>query len=349
MSTTKQPGLEPRSASRSRKKAKRPKKAAGWGRRILVFLLVLLLLAAAYLAYLVFAAKDAIDTIGNPDAAPVPEEQSVKVKPVTFLLLGLDGRANGGGMNTDVIKIVSMNPKSKSATVVSVPRDAKIEFDGYKSNKANAYYANFYSQAIKDKNDKDLAHAYARQETKEMFGKLFGIPIDYTAVINFNGFSDVVEALGGVQVDVDMNMCYYDSVDGTNINLTAGPQTLNGKQALDYVRYRQSHKNCSPRTKDSSDFERNKRQTQVIGAIADKMISLGAVTKVGKVIGAVGSNMKSDIHRDEIENLIAKYFGMGSGSIESLPLEGTWRSPYVYLDAGKLQEAKAALNAKLDE
>ncbi|MBD2844420.1 LCP family protein [Paenibacillus sp. IB182496] len=343
----------PRSAShakgRQKKPPQKPRKPARWGRRIFFSLLIVLVGVALYLGYLVTQTRDALEVIGDPTIVEVPPEQSVKVKGVTFLLLGLDSREKGGGLNTDVIKIVSMNPNTKSATVVSVPRDALIEMDGYISHKANAYYAKFYMQAIGDKQSPDDARAYARSEMREMFGQYFDIPIDYTAVINFDGFRDVVDALDGVTVDVDMDMCYIDNADGTNIQLTAGTQQLDGKQALDYVRYRQSSSKCSPRTKESSDFERNKRQTQVIQAVMDEVTSLGVVTRVDGLLGAVGSNLKVDMPPKEIERLMTTYFGIGGSDIESVPLEGTWRSPYVRLDAETVEQARAALQRKLAE
>ncbi len=109
-----------------------------------------------------------------------------------------------------------------------IPRDSKIELDGYKARKANAYYARFYSVAKSDGLDKKSAERKAKQDIRKMFGEFFDIPLNYTATINFQGFADVVDALGGIDVDVDMDMHYVDNADGTNINLTKGHQKLNG-------------------------------------------------------------------------------------------------------------------------
>ncbi|MFS0727587.1 LCP family protein [Paenibacillus sp. 1P07SE] len=336
-------GLAPR---RRRTPAKPPKKKARWGIRIMVALLVLMLAAAGYLTWLVVQTKGALQAIGDETVTEVAPEESVSVKSTTILLLGLDARAQGGGLNTDVIKVVALNPNSKTSTIVSIPRDTKIELDGYRSHKANAYYAIFYNQARSEKGmDADEARAEARRETKLLFSRYFDVPIDYTVVANFDGFTDVVNALGGIDVDVDMDMRYVDNADGTNIDLKAGMQRLDGKEALDYVRYRQSNRG----TKQSNDVERNARQTQVIGAIADRLISFSGVTKLGSVIEAVGDNIKSDMHWKEIENLGTTYFRMSGSGIESLALEGTWRSPYVHVDQASLESVSAALKAKLAE
>ncbi|MGM0879582.1 MAG: LCP family protein [Bacillota bacterium] len=338
--------LPPRSGARQPVKAKKqkPRKKRSIVKTFLVLLFGLLLIVAGALAYVVFKAGDAIDTIGTNNN-PVPAGESVKEKPVAIALLGLDSRAHGGGLNTDVMMVAVLNPKTKSATVVSIPRDSKIDVDGYKERKANEFYAAFYNSAKKEGMETEAAQADAKQHVRTVLGQLFDIEVKYTAVINFQGFADVVDALGGVEVDVDMRMKYKDSQDGTDIDLREGVQVLDGDKALDFVRYRKSNdgKNMS------SDFDRNKRQSEVIGALVDKMKSLSGAAKLGSVIDAVGNNMKMDMPSKEIQNLLHKYFGISRSDITFIPLEGNWRSPYVYLDETKLDEARAALKAKMAE
>ncbi|PZD93911.1 LytR family transcriptional regulator [Paenibacillus sambharensis] len=347
--------LPPRAAARkTQSKPKTGKKSNTkskggfrWGRFFFISFFVILLLAAAFIGYLWWETKGALQDIStdnnNGVETVVAPEDSVKVKPTALLLLGLDHRPKLGTMNTDVIMVAALNPKTKSAVVVSIPRDTRVELPGYKTQKANHYYAGFYMNS--EQSAKEAKEAAARDGVKKMFGEFFDIPIQYTAVINFDGFSAVVDALGGVEVDVDMDMRYKDSVDGTDINLTKGLQTLNGKQALDFVRYRKSNNG----TKASSDFERNKRQAVVLGAVTDKMKSLGGAAKMGAVIDRVGKNMKMDMPAKEIENMMYTYFGISKEDITFIPIEGSWRSPYVYLNEEKLAEAKAALQAKLAE
>jgi LCP family protein required for cell wall assembly len=340
--------MPPRSSLRGSRKPEKPKKKnVYWMRRILIVLLLLIIGGLSYAGYLYKVSEDALKDI-TTDADPTVEvapNESVKVKPVAIILLGFDTRKETGSLNSDVMMVAAFNPKTKSATVVSIPRDSKIELDGYKARKANAYYARFYSAAKSDGLDKKSAERKAKQDIRKMFGEFFDIPLNYTATINFQGFADVVDALGGIDVDVDMDMHYVDNADGTNINLTKGHQKLNGDDALDFVRYRKSNdgKNMS------SDFDRNQRESQVLGEIADKLKSFSSVTKIAGVIRAVGSNMRMDIPSGEAENMISTYFGISRSDITFIPLEGTWKSPYVQLDENKLQSAKAALQAKLAE
>lgn len=342
--------LPPRTSSRQpvKPKKQKPRKKRSVLKTFFGLLFALLLIVAAGLAYIVFKADKAVDQISVPTEAEVviPAGESVKEKAVAMLLMGLDSRSHGGGLNTDVMMVAVFNPNSKSATIVTIPRDSSIDVDGYRTRKANSFYADFYMNALNEKNlEKEAAYADAKQEVRNVMSKLFGIDIKYSAVINFQGFADVVDALGGVEVDVDIRMKYTDSADGTNIDLEEGVQVLSGDKALDFVRYRKSNNGKNM----SSDFERNARQSQVIGALTDKMKSFDGVTKIGSVIEAVGNNLTMDMPSKEIKNMMSTYLGMSREDITFIPLEGTWRSPYVYLDEAKLDEARAALQGKLAE
>ncbi|WP_141505795.1 LCP family protein [Paenibacillus luteus] len=329
-------------------KKQKPKKKRSVLKMFFVVLFAILLIIAAGLAYLVFKADKAVDQISVPGETEVvvPPEESVKKKAVGMLLMGIDSRSHGGGLNTDVMMVAVFNPNSKSATIVTIPRDSNIDIDGYRARKANAFYADFYMNALNTKKmKKEAAYADAKQEVRTVMSKLFDIDLKYTAVINFQGFADVVDALGGVEVDVDMRMKYKDSADGTNIDLQPGFQRLSGEKALDFVRYRKSNNGKNM----SSDFDRNKRQSQVIGALTDKMKSLDGITKLGSVIEAVGNNLTMDMPSNEIKNMMSTYLGISREEVTFIPLEGTWKSPYVYLSEQNLNEARAALQAKMAE
>ncbi len=333
---------------------KKPKPKSGkkfrWGR--FVFLIVSLFIVAliCYAGYLYIIGDRNLNKIAQkPEdgkgGISIPKEERAQVKPIALVLLGLDTRSETGSMNTDVMMVAAFNPKTKTATVVSIPRDSDLNMEGYKKHKANGYYAAFHSNGRNEKDlEGDQATAYARDQTREMLAKFFGIPINYTAVIDFQGFVDVVDALDGVTVTVDKDMRYVDTVDDTDIDLKKGEQKLDGEQALGFVRYRKSNHNKGfEPTAESSDFERNERQSQVLGAITDRLKSFSSVTKVDNILNAVGDNMRTDIPKAQIENMIKTYFGINRSDIRFIPLAGTWKSPYVYLDEDKLLEAKQAL------
>jgi LCP family protein required for cell wall assembly len=335
-----------RATNRTPHPSKPPGRKFRWGRAIFLLLALIIVTLAIYAGYLYIVGKKNLGKISdqNPASNTIPKEQQAQNKPIALVLLGLDTRSETGSMNTDVMMVAAFNPKTKTATVISIPRDSDLEMDGYKKHKANGYYAAFYSNGRnKEKLEGDKIPAYARDQTREMLAKFFDIKIDYTAVIDFKGFVDVVDALGGVTVTVDKDMRYVDTVDNTDINLQKGEQVLDGEQALGFVRYRKSNRGTAP----SSDFERNERQSQVLGAIVDRMKSFSSVTKIDGILNAVGDNMRTDIPSTQIENMIKTYFHINRSDIRFIPLAGTWRSPYVYLEKDKLQEARQALAEEL--
>ncbi|KIL34629.1 transcriptional regulator [Cohnella kolymensis] len=337
--------LSSRSANRRPNAPK--KKKVRWGRIVSALLGLVILALACVAGYLYWLTDKNLDKVADPNNNTVASADKAQVKPISLVLLGLDNRPEIHSLNTDVMMVAAFNPKTKTATVVSIPRDSLLNLEGYKRQKANAYYAGFHRVGSSEQNlEGDALHSYARDKVREMLEKFTGVPIDYSAVIDFQGFVDVVDALGGVKVNVDQDMRYADSADGTDINLTMGEQTLDGKQALGFVRYRKS-KSGPDQTRPSNDFERNARQSQVLGAIVDRIKSFGGATKLDGVINAAGDNMRTDIPKAQIENIISTYFGINRSDIRFIPLTGEWHTPYVELDEAKIEEAKRALAEEL--
>lgn len=333
-------GQGQRGSTKGSKKGSAPKKKSSGIKKFFKFVLTLMIIGVIgiglYAGYLFYTADQVIDATGTQDE--VAPEKSAKVKPITMLLLGTDYRPQTGTHLSDVMMVIAMNPETKSATVVSLPRDTKLEMNGYKTNKINAFYPNFLAAEKKTGNS-------AKQEMKTMMSKFFDIDIDYVTVLNFQGFRDVVDALGGVDVNVDANMCYRDTADGTNINLKKGAQHLNGEDALGFVRYRKS--NCKPQTKGSDDFDRNRRQNEVLHALIDQAKSLNGVMGAGKVIESVGKNMETDLESQQMKNMIQTYWSISKENVDFMPVTGDWKSPYVYLHKDELEAAKQALKNQI--
>lgn len=309
-------------------------------------LLAVVICVATFVGFIWMKADRLIDKIGDNTPPPFSSEltdpstpdgqvpQKNATEPITFLVLGTDYRDATSSLNTDVIMVVSLNPDTKSATLVSLPRDLIMRPKGLPEKKANYYYAHFYSQ------DKDTAN----QKVKQVFSEFLKVPIDYLVTINFHGFEQVIDELGGLTIDVDQNMRYIDTFDGTNINLKKGVQKLNGKQTLDFIRYRKSNNGETP---ESNDLQRNERQQQVIDKMLDKLMSLGGIIKLGQLIDVLGNNLKTDIPSAQIRDMIRKYFGIESSNITYIQPDGTWVSPYIYLNNNDLQNARRALRKQL--
>ncbi|PYI52589.1 LCP family protein [Paenibacillus flagellatus] len=296
----------------------------------------LLIGTASYAGFLYQKADSTLERISVAGPSSSDETggktETVQAKPITFLLAGVDHRdGSGGSMNTDVLMLVAWNPQAREATLLSLPRDLELKPKSLSSQKANYYYAYFYNK------DKETAIA----ETKTFFGDLLQLPIDYMAVIDFDGFRQWVDQLGGLEIDVDMDMRYTDEEDGTRIDLKKGLQKLNGKQTLDFVRYRKSNDG----TAESSDLERNARQQQVLGKLLDKMTSLGGIAQWSGLLDTIGRSVRTDVPADRLREWALQAGKLKPEKFELIPLEGRWDSPYIVPKEDDLAGALAKLRA----
>ena len=339
--------LPPRGAKAVRGGAPTKPKARGLSifKGVIILMAVALIGLIGYGVYLYSEAKEALEVIGT-DEDVVPEKEA-DANPISLLLLGIDYREELGSANTDVIMVATLNPKSKTATLVSIPRDSYIDPEGLKPNKANSFYSTYlYGKLSEAPDDRAERETYAMNKIKELYSDFLDVPIDYVTVVDFQTFVDVVDAYDGLTINVDQNMCHRDSADGTNINLQAGVQDLDGQQALDFVRYRMSM-NCSPKTKESNDFERNARQQQVISKLLEKMKTPQGLMKVGSVFDAVSSHVKTNIPSQQIEKMIQTYIGIDGDKIDYIHLEGDWDGHYVRLEPEQVEEASQHLQDQL--
>ncbi|MDD9267661.1 LCP family protein [Paenibacillus sp. GCM10023248] len=326
-------------------------------RKLMSLLLLTVLLAAgtatAYAGFLYHKWNRTLDQMAAPPAAaagntvpgkvPVtqtshtaPPNEDERQKPLTFLLTAIDEREGSeGSRNTDVMMLFRVDPQTHQGTVVSIPRDLEVtaEESGLStSRKANYFYAYYYNK------NKDTA----LYETKQLFSRVYDIEIDYMAVVNFDGFRKLVDELGGMMIDVDMDMRYQDESDGTDIRLKKGYQQLNGKQVLDFIRYRKSNLG----TAESSDTERNQREQVVLNQMMDKLTALGGITAWGKVLDIMGSSIKTDIPADELRALTLAYRDYKPATVQYFHLNGEWESPYLVVKQQDLDEALQALRGE---
>lgn len=168
---------------------------------------------------------------------------------VNILLMGVDrrGMKNSGLPRSDSMMLVSIDPVSKRYDLFSILRDTYVDIPGNGSSRINA--------AIVD-GGPDLAMQTVSQFT--------GLPVDRYVITDFEGFKALIDAVGGVDLDVEKNMYYHDPTDKGvyDINLKKGPQHLDGNKALQYVRFRHDA---------TSDYTRTERQRKLLAAVADQM------------------------------------------------------------------------------
>ncbi|KAB2336646.1 LytR family transcriptional regulator [Cytobacillus depressus] len=246
----------------------------------------------------------------------------------SMLVIGVDDseeRGFGEQSRSDVLIMATVNQNDHSAKMLSIPRDSYV-----------------YIPEAGHKTRINHAHAYGGPKaTIDVVESLLNIPVDYYVRVNFTAFLEVIDALGGIEVDVPFAFSEQNSQDRAGaIRLQPGLQTLNGEEALAFAR-----------TRPDNDIERGKRQQEVIKAIIQKTMSLKSISKLDDVFKAVGSNMKTDLAFDEIKYL--GEFGIKKRiSIDSLTLAGSDyyvnRAYYYQLDEKALDDIKIELQNHLE-
>jgi LCP family protein required for cell wall assembly len=266
-------------------------------------------------------------------------------KPISFVLLGRDTRPETGSLNTDVMIVAVANPVTKKVTMVSLPRDTRVKIPGYRGyRKINEVYADGEAERRKAERNGEVPTEDGISLTKKTLTELLGIPIQHYVTVDFEGFKAVIDELGGVEVNVDRKLVYDDPTDGTHINLEPGLQTLNGEQALGYVRHRHDNRGYKYY---SSDFDRSRRQQEVIKAIVDKASSLNGLTKIFNIMDVGAEHIRTDLSREQIEGLAFDFKGLKSTSITVLDNGAYWKSPYTYLPKENLYAIRSALQAEM--
>lgn len=207
-----------------------------------------------------------VETIVN---VLVPDEQ--KQKSYNILLLGHNS------LLTDVFMLVNINASTNSITIMQIPRDTWIA-DNNKmhitTNKINAVmptYYNYYRSTTKTED----AYEKAYKAVANTISTNLGITIDFTVIMDLEGFRNIVDALGGVEIYVEQGLYYQDPEQGLYINIPAGKQTLNGKQAEGFVRYRQGYL--------TADLGRQNAQKQFLAALLAKVKSSFSISNVGQL------------------------------------------------------------------
>lgn len=184
-----------------------------------------------------------------------------------ILVLGLDA----GRRLSDVILVVSIDRPGNQAHFLSIPRDTRVEIEGLGFRKANAVHA--YGSA-------DLA--------VRTFERLLNVKMDGYLVIDFAGLETLVDAIGGVPIEVEEPMKYKDVAGGVYIDIPAGYQVLDGKTAVDYVRYRESK---------LGDLGRIQRQHKFIWATIKRLIA--KPDKIPVAINLIQQSLHTDIQVED--------------------------------------------------
>ena len=188
----------------------------------------------------------------------------------TIMIMGVDERADDVG-RSDTLMIATIDPKLDQAALLSIPRDTRVKIKGHGYDKINAAYA--------------YGGEKLTQSTVEDF---LGVNMDHYIIVNVKAFQRIIDAIGGVDIDVEKRMYYEDPWDddgGLLIDLRPGLQHMDGKTAVTYVRYRD----------EEGDIGRIKRQQAFMQACMDKVTSPSIITKLPAVIAEVFESVKTDL------------------------------------------------------
>lgn len=204
-------------------------------------------------------------------------------EPFTILLMGIDSTdevlEKNAIANGDTLILITFNPKTLNATMLSIPRDSYVPIACWS-----------------DKAENKITHAagYGTDCMMNTIEEYFGINIDYYAKINFKGLVKLVDAVGGVDVNVNASqtLCTDDSSRGGEVCINPGPQTLNGEQALVYARNRKQLAN--------GDFGRGQHQQEIVMALLDKMKGITKVSSFMDILDTVSNSLDTNLTTKQI-------------------------------------------------
>ena len=235
--------------------------------RIWPWVIVFLCFLGAAVAGAMFASSSLLD---RPAAEAVEEGLLTAKDKSTIMIMGVDEREDDVG-RSDTLMIATVDPKKDQAALLSIPRDTRVKINGHGWDKINAAYA--------------YGGEKLTQRTVEDF---LGVNMDHYIIINTHAFQKIIDAIGGIDIDVEKRMYYEDPWDddgGLVIDLRPGKQHMDGKTAVTYVRFRD----------EEGDIGRIKRQQKFMKACMDKITSPAIIPKLPSVIKEVLSSVKTDL------------------------------------------------------
>lgn len=222
---------------------------------------------------------------------------------INFVILGTDK----GETRTDLILLCSFSESENTLDIVQIPRDTRVETD---------------------RADKKINSAYGSrggiEEIKAEVEQITGVYPDKYVVLNFDGFRQLIDAIGGVEFNVPFRMYYTDPVQDLVIDLYPGKQVLNGEKAEMFMRFRQNNDGTGYV---EGDIGRLKAQKNFYKATVKQILSLNGLINLGEIMNTVGNNLKTDFTLSDLLSHIDNLRRLGPDSINIVMLPG--RSGYI--------------------
>lgn len=214
-------------------------------------------------------------------------------EPVNVLLMGLDGQSPGaedGLARTDTLMLARLRPESGEAALISIPRDLYVEGAGPEGGPERINGAYAYGGA---------------ERTAEVVEDLTGAEVDHHVAADFDGFEEVVDSLGGVEVEVEEDYLAHRGIP-------AGEQTLDGEEALLYARYRKTPE---------GDLGRVERQQQILASLQEQAVSWDSIASIPGIVRSLDEHVRTDMGAGEMVPL-ARAMAGSEGDLETRHLEG---------------------------
>lgn len=341
---------------------------------IFISLLIVEIIAGFSYLYLIRQKKQKANT-------PIPQEESIITdsepntdKNLNILLLGMGGEGHSGGTLSDSIALVNINPEAKKANIISIPRDLWVpiptDWDNEVYNKINASYAIGIDDSVRYPNKKPeyRGNLGGGNLSKYVIEKVTGIPVDYFVAINFLNYIEVVDILGGIEVNVEKPFDdYFYPVKGLeneicglsaekiaevhqkysgfqlekqftcryeHLSFKKGKQTMDGETALKFVRSRHSDQY-------GGDFARSERQHQVLEAIREKILSKNILGKGNEILEKLNKSVATDIDINLLKEVLEPL-----GNITQYQINHIYITEENLLNSGKSSNGQYILQPK---
>lgn len=253
---------------------------------------------------ILFASIDGLENLNEKTKTIYTKDKNIKItntlgtknldEPFTILLMGVDSEKEeikGSSFNGDSLILVTFNPKTLNATMLSIPRDTYTSISCFPSQRKNK-----------------ITHAawYGESCMMKTIENMFDITIDYYVKINFKGVVNIVDALGGIDVNVPYSFCESNSnreLGSNMVYVREGFQTLNGEQALALARNRHPWTQyCSKEwtNYNSNDFVRGQNQQLVIQAMLNKIKTINSVDSFYAMLNSISQSMETNMSTETI-------------------------------------------------
>ncbi|MHB8106498.1 MAG: LCP family protein [Candidatus Cryosericum sp.] len=298
---------------------------------LLIAVVSILTIVVCFAGYTVISLYNSLRSI-NPSAGATASTLNLRER-INILIVGVDSRATTDPGRADSIMLVGLDPVTKTMSVMSIPRDSHVNIPGHGYDKINATVNPDYFS--------DGGIPLLEKTVESMMP---GIKINYYAKADFAGFEAVIDALGGVTINVEKAM-YYKAVD-TFIDLKPGVQHMDGKTALEYVRFRHDAIGDFG-SQNGEELGRVVRQKALLKAVVAQTTSLRNVWRLPPVISAVEKAVLTDLLPNDMLRIALTFKNTTDKEVTTVPFPGVPGmlngTSYVIPDLSALQSKIAPL------